>query len=69
MQDQREGWDSKKLAEEASQTDEDEIQRQIKRGDESKGDADERDHAGTVEKNKTAQGREEAKIKIEGTDK
>ena len=66
MQDKREGWDADELAKEASQIDEDEIQRQIKRGDETKGDADERDYAGKVDNNETAQGREEAKTRIEG---
>ena len=57
----REGWDSKKLADEASQKDGDEIQRQILRGDESKGNADERDVVGSIDKNETPHGREEAK--------
>jgi hypothetical protein len=65
MQNDKQGWNAEKLAEEASQKDGDEIQRQMKRGDETKGDADERDDAGTVHKNDTAQGREEVKTKIE----
>ncbi|HQU83547.1 MAG TPA: hypothetical protein PKY59_10495 [Pyrinomonadaceae bacterium] len=62
----REGWDSKKLSNEASQKDGDEIQRQISRGDESEGNADERDVVGSVEKDETAHGREEAKNDIKG---
>ena len=57
----REGWDVQKLADEASQKDIDEIQRETLRGDETKGDADERDIAGNVDTNETPQGREEAK--------
>jgi hypothetical protein len=57
----REGWEIQKLSDEASQKDEDEIQRQILRGDESKGDPDKRDHAGRVNSNETPQGREETK--------
>lgn len=58
---QREGWDSKKLSDEASQKDGDEIQREMRRGDESKGNPDDRDIVGSVDKNETAHGREEAK--------
>ncbi len=57
----RQGWDVQELADEASQQNVDEIQRQTLRGDETKGDADERDNAGNVDKNETPQGREEAK--------
>ncbi len=64
MQNERQGWNADELAEQASQQDEDEIKRQMKRGDETEGDADERDDAGTVDKNQTAQGREEVKTKI-----
>jgi hypothetical protein len=62
----REGWKVEKLADEASQQDVDEIQRQTLRGDETKGDADERDAAGRVDSNETAQGREEAKNDVKG---
>jgi hypothetical protein len=57
----REGWGVQKLADEASQKDVDEIQREILRGDETRGSADDRDNAGNVNKNDTWQGREEAK--------
>ena len=57
----REGWDSKKLSDEASQKDGDEIQREMRRGDESEGSPDDRDVAGSVDSNETAHGREEAK--------
>ena len=57
----REGWNIDKVADEASQKDEDEIQRQTLRGDESKGNPDNRDHAGSVDSDDTPQGREEAK--------
>jgi hypothetical protein len=54
-------WDTGKLSEEASQKDADEIQRQTLRGDESKGNPDNRDHAGSADSKDTPQGREEAK--------
>ena len=54
-------WKIKKLADEASLKDKDEIQRQILRGDETKGNPDNRDNAGTVTSNETPHGREETK--------
>lgn len=57
----RDGWDSEKLSDEASQKDGDEIQREMRRGDESKGNPDDRDIAGSVDTSETAHGREEAK--------
>lgn len=60
----REGWEMQDLAEQASQKSEDEIQRETLRGDETKGDPNNRDHAGNVSKNETPQGREEAKNDI-----
>jgi len=57
----REGWNVRKLADEASQKDEDEIQRQTLRGDETKGNPNNRDNAGSVKSDETPQGREEAK--------
>jgi len=57
----REGWDVQKLSDEASQQNTDEIQRETLRGDETKGDANDRDIAGNVDPNETWQGREEAK--------
>jgi hypothetical protein len=62
----REGWDVQKLADEASQKDVDEIQRETLRGDETKGDADERDNAGKSGTSDTWQGREEAKNDVTG---
>lgn len=60
----RQGWSADKVSAEASQIDEDHIQRQFLRGDETKGSPDERDHAGTVEKVETPQGRKEKEVKI-----
>jgi hypothetical protein len=57
----REGWNVEKLGDEASQKNTDEIQREMLRGDETKGDPNERDIIGNVDRNETAQGREEAK--------
>ncbi len=62
----RQGWEIQNLSDEASQKDEDEIQRQTLRGDESKGNPDDRDHAGSAEKRETPQGREEAKNDTKG---
>lgn len=62
----RGGWKADDVASQASQQDEDEIQRQIKRGDETKGDANERDNAGSADSNDTPQGREEAKNDVKG---
>ncbi len=57
----RQGWSAEEVAEEASNQESDEIYRQISRGDETKGDADERDIAGSPENTETPQGREETK--------
>ncbi len=62
----RGGWNADDVASQASQQNEDEIQRQIKRGDETKGDADERDNAGSADLSDTPQGREEAKNDVKG---
>jgi len=62
----REGWEIKKLAAEASQKDEDEIQRQTLRGDETKGNPDKRDNAGGVKSSETPHGREETKNDAKG---
>ena len=62
----REGWDVDKLGDEASQKNTDEIQRETLRGDETEGDANERDIVGNVPTNETWQGREEAKNDKEG---
>lgn len=61
---QRQGWSADKLSDEASQIDEDHIQRQILRGDETKGNPDERDVAGAVEKAETPEGRKEKEVEI-----
>ncbi len=63
---EHEGWNIKELANEASQIDEDEIQRQTLRGDETKGNPDDRDNAGSVNTDETPQGREEAKNDVQG---
>lgn len=65
-QDEREGWNIEKLSEEASQKDEDEIQRQTLRGDETKGNPDNRDVVGGVDADETPHGREEAKNDVKG---
>ncbi len=57
----RQGWKIDELAEQSSQISGDQIQRQVLRGDETKGDPDERDNAGSVDSKDTPQGREEAK--------
>ena len=62
----REGWDVEKLGDEASQKNTDEIQRETLRGDETEGDPNERDIVGSVDRNETWQGREEAKNDTQG---
>jgi hypothetical protein len=54
-------WSSDQLGDEASLKDKDDIQREIRRGGENKGEADERDVAGSASSDDTPQGREEAK--------
>lgn len=61
VKDQREGWSVKEIAEQGSQSDKDEIQRQTLRGDETQGNPDKRDHAGSSDSKDTPQGREESK--------
>lgn len=56
-----EDWSVKDIADESTNLPSDELQRQMLRGDETKGKADDRDIVGGVEKNETPQGREEAK--------
>ncbi len=51
----------KEISEQSTNMPPDEIKRQILRGDETKGDADGRDVAGSADRNETPQGREEAK--------
>ena len=62
----RNGWDVKELSDEGSQIDEDEIQRHLRRGDETKSDPDKRDAAGSSTSKDTPQGREEAKNDVKG---
>ena len=60
------GWDLEDIAGEASQRTDDEIYREAQRGDETEGDADERDKAGSSDSNETPQGREESKNDVQG---
>jgi hypothetical protein len=60
------GWNLDDIAGQASQRSVDEIYREARRGDETEGDADERDAAGRSETKDTWQGREEAKNDIKG---
>lgn len=57
----RQGWNIEEVAEESTNKSSDEMKREVLRGDETKGDADERDVVGGVNSNETPQGREEAK--------
>lgn len=61
----REGWNTKRLSEESSNKEPDEILRETLRGDETEGDANERDITGRVNSNETPQGREEAQTVTE----
>ena len=63
----KQGWQSEKIVEEASSRQSDEITREILRGDETEGNPDERDIAGSVSSNETPQGREETKYKTGGS--
>ena len=54
-------WDAEELGQQASKLDEDEIRRQMSRGDETRGDPDDRDAAGGPEFIDTPHGREESK--------
>lgn len=56
-----EKWDPERLGDEASLKDEDEIRRQILRGDESVGNPDGRDASGAPDLKDTPHGREELK--------
>lgn len=60
---QREGWQVEELSEEASLAETDEITRQMLRGDETKGNADDRDIVGSIDSNETPHGRRESKHK------
>ncbi len=58
---EREGWDAEKIVDEAVNKESDETLRQILRGDESKGNPDNRDIAGSPKTEDTPHGREEEK--------
>lgn len=62
----REGWEAETISEESANDQPDEIFRKVLRGDESKGDPDERDVAGAVQSEDTPHGREEIKTNIKG---
>ncbi|MBA3693210.1 MAG: hypothetical protein H0W77_07195 [Acidobacteria bacterium] len=57
----REGWSVERVTDEATNKSSDETLRQVLRGDETKGDPDDRDIVGGVNSNETPHGREEAK--------
>lgn len=61
MENQQDKWKSDELGDEASLKNEDEIKREILRGNVSEGDADERDNAGAPDTEDTPHGREETK--------
>lgn len=63
---ERQGWNAEKLAEEATNKQSDDITREMLRGDETKGNPDERDIAGSSKSVETPQGREEEKQKTGG---
>lgn len=57
----REGWSVERVTDEATNKSSDETLRQVLRGDETKGNPDDRDIVGGVNSNETPHGREEAK--------
>ncbi len=61
---ERDNWSVENISEEAANESSDEILRKILRGDETEGDADERDIAGGVESADTPHGSEEIKTNI-----
>lgn len=63
---EREEWNAEKISEESTNLSPDEIQRQVLRGDETEGNADDRDIVGGADSNETPQGRERTK-KIESS--
>lgn len=63
---EQEGWNSKKLTEEASQKDGDEIQREMSQDNSADGKSNDSETVGSIDKNETPQGREEAKNDKEG---
>lgn len=58
---EREGWQAEKLVEESVNKDSDNMIREILRGDETKGNPDERDIVGSPKSEDTPHGREEEK--------
>lgn len=54
-------WSAEEIASEATNKPDDEIKREMLRGDETEGDADERDVVGSVKSEETAHGSKEAK--------
>lgn len=63
---ERQGWKVKKLNEESSNQMPDDTLQRILRGNESKGNPNERDIVGKVDFNETPRGREEAKTDKRG---
>lgn len=64
----RENWQADDLVKESVNEDSDETVRKVLRGDEEKGDPDDRGVVGATDYNDTPQGREESKIQ-EGIEK
>ena len=62
---EREKWNAKKLVEQSANQEPDETLRKVLRGDESKGNPDNRDVVGAVDSSETPQGREESKKQID----
>lgn len=58
---ERDQWDAKELADQATNMPSDEIMRGMLRGDETEGSPDERDVVGGVSSDSTPQGRKETK--------
>lgn len=58
---ERQGWDAEEISEESANKLSNDIVRQMRRGDESKGNSDDRDIVGGVESADTPRGREETK--------
>lgn len=59
---ERDQWNAEELTEQSPYLESDEVQRQMLRGDETKGDADERDVVGSNQSKDTPQGRRETKM-------
>ncbi len=58
---ERQDWNAEELADQATNMPSDEILREMLRGDETEGNADDRDVVGGVESNDTPHGRKETK--------